>query len=122
MSIGARYGSRSLIRPGAAGSDAGPASPTARRRRGRGRAFEPARGPRRAARSRSSVGVTANTSRMVELNCLMLAKPAANAISDSGSVVVSVRTLAVWARCARAMASGPAPSSAVTSRRTWRCS
>ena len=120
MSIGARYGSRSLIRPGAAGSDAGPASPTARR--GRGRGFVPALDPRRAARSRSSVGVTANTSRMVELNCLMLAKPAANAISDSGSVVVSVRTRAVWARCARAMASGPAPSSAVTSRRTWRCS
>ena len=72
--------------------------------------------------SRSAEGVTAKTSRMVALNCLMLAKPAANAISDSGSVVVSVRTRAVWARCARAMARGPAPSSAVTSRRTWRCS
>ena len=52
----------------------------------------------------------------------MLAKPAAKAISDSGSAVVSVRIRAVCARCARAMASGPAPSSAVTSRRTWRCS
>jgi hypothetical protein len=59
---------------------------------------------------------------MVALNCLMLAKPAANAISDSGSAVVSVRMRAVWARWARAMASGPAPSSAVTRRRTWRCS
>ena len=46
----------------------------------------------------------------------MLAKPAAKAISDSGSAVVSVRIRAVCARCARAMASGPAPSSAVTSR------
>ena len=68
------------------------------------------------------MGVTANTSWIVELNCLMLVKPAANAISDSGSVVVSVSTRAVWARWARAMASGPAPSSAVISLRTWRCS
>ena len=68
------------------------------------------------------MGVTANTSWIVALNCLMLANPAANAISDSGSVVVSVSTRAVCARCARAMASGPAPSSAVTSRRTCRCS
>ncbi len=122
-SIGARYGSLSLIRPGAAGSDTGPASPRTRRAR-RGSAFprEPTPVPPRAARSRSSVGVTANTSRIVALNCLMLVKPAANAISDSGSVVVSVSTRAVWARCARAMASGPAPSSAVISRRTWRCS
>ncbi len=64
----------------------------------------------------------AKTSCTVALNCLMLAKPAAKAISDSGSAVVSVKIRAVCARCARAMASGPAPSSAVTSRRTWRCS
>ena len=57
-----------------------------------------ARRPPRAARSRASrswVGVIANTSWTVELNCLMLVKPAANAISDSGNVVVSVSTRAV---------------------------
>ena len=57
---------------------------------------------------------------MVALNWRMLANPAANAMSDSGSVVVSISTRAVWARCARARASGPAPSSAVTSRLTCR--
>ena len=77
-------------------------------------------GRRRTARSRSSPGTAANTSRIVALNCRMLANPAANAISDSGSVVVSMSTRAVWARCARARASGPAPSSAVTMRLTWR--
>ena len=67
----------------------------------RGREAVGPRGPRvgpRAARSRASrswVGVIANTSWTVELNCLMLVKPAANAISDSGNVVVSVSTRAV---------------------------
>ncbi len=98
-SIGARYASRSLITPGAAGS--GPGGTPSLRDRGAW-----ARLPRA---SRSCVGVAAKTSRIVALNCLMLAKPAAKAISDSGSSVVSVRMRAVWARCARAMASGPAP-------------
>ncbi len=109
-SIGARYASRSRISPGAAGSADGDGSS---RRVGAGR---------RPRAWRSWDGVTAKTSWMVALNCLMLVKPAAKAISDSGSVVVSVRMRAVCARWARAMASGPAPSSAVTRRRTWRCS
>ena len=75
---------------------------------------------RRALRSRSSPGAAAKTSRMVALNCRMLANPAANAISDNGSVVVSISRRAVCARWARARASGPAPSSVVTARLTWR--
>src|SRR5437762_469824 len=60
-------------------------------------------GPARRA-SRSSVGVTAKTSRMVALNCLMLAKPAAKAISDSGSAAVEphVRPLRRDRRAGRA--------------------
>jgi hypothetical protein len=48
----------------------------------------------------------------VSLNVRMLANPAANAMSLIGSVLVSIRSRAVWARWARASASGPAPSSA----------
>ena len=109
-SIGARYANLRWIRPGAAGSSDGSGS---------SRRVGAARWPRV---WRSWVGVTAKTSWMVALNCLMLAKPAAKAISDNGSAVDSMRMRAVCARCARAMASGPAPSSAVTRRRTWRCS
>ena len=43
------------------------------------------------ARSRSSVGVTANTARIVSLNWRMLANPLANAICESGTSVVSMR-------------------------------
>jgi hypothetical protein len=97
-SIGGRYGRRSRITPGGAG------------------VF------RFAAWSRSRVGAVSNTSSIVALNWRMLAKPAANAMSPMGSFVVSTKILAVCARCARASASGPAPSSVLSSRRTWRCS
>ena len=50
----------------------------------------------------------------------MLANPAANAISVTGSAVVCSSTRAVCARWARASATGPAPSSAVSCRCTWR--
>ncbi len=76
----------------------------------------------RAACSRSRVGGVSKTSSIVALNWRMLAKPAANAMSPIGRVVVSTRMRAVCARCARARASGPAPSSVVSRRRTWRCS
>jgi hypothetical protein len=66
--------------------------------------------------ARSSVGVVAKTSRTVSLNCLMLAKPAPNATCANGRFVVSMSTRAVWARCARASAIGPAPTSATS----WR--
>ena len=69
-----------------------------------------------AARRRSSVGGRAKTSRTVSLNVRMLANPAANAMSPIGSVLVSISSRAVCARCARASASGPAPSSASS----WR--
>ena len=90
---------------------------TARRSRSaRGRAGA-ARSTRRRPRSalprrrRSSRGVSANTSRTVSLNWRTLAKPAANATSAKPSSVVSISVRAVCARCARASASGPAPSS-----------
>ena len=57
---------------------------------------------------------------MVLLNWRMLANPAANATWAKGSGVVSMRTRAVCARRARAIASGPAPSSARTIRVRWR--
>ncbi len=59
-------------------------------------------------------------SRTVSLKARMLAKPAARAISAIGSRVVSINSLAVWARCARASASGPAPSSASSCRSICR--
>ena len=74
----------------------------------------------RPARSRSSVGDRANTSRTVSLKVRMLANPAANATSPIGSAVVSISSRAVCARCARASASGPAPSSASSCRSSWR--
>ena len=70
--------------------------------------------PARPRRARSSDGEVANTSRTVSLNWRTLPNPAANATSVNGSVVVSISTRAVWARWARAMASGPAPSSSVS--------
>ncbi len=69
---------------------------------------------------RSAVGVMSQAARRVSLNCLMLAKPAANAISLNGMSVVSMSTRAVWTRWARARASGPAPTSACSMRSSWR--
>ena len=48
--------------------------------------------------ARRAVGVCANTSRTVSLNCRMLAKPAANAMSDIGIVVHWMSIRAVVAR------------------------
>jgi hypothetical protein len=62
--------------------------------------------------ARNSLGDSAKTSRTVSLKVRMLAKPAANATSPRGIVVVSTSRRAVCARWARARASGPAPSSA----------
>ena len=69
---------------------------------------------------RSSVGLDAYTSRTVSLNWRTLWKPLANATSVIGRFVVSMRMRAVCARCARASASGPEPTSATSSRLTWR--
>ena len=80
----------------------------------------PARDPTWRGRVRRSVGDVAKTSRIVSLNWRTLPKPAANATSVSDRSVVSISSRAVWARCARAMASGPAPSSSVISRLRWR--
>ncbi len=57
---------------------------------------------------------------MVSLNCRMLANPAAKAMSLNGRSVVSMSTRAVCTRCARANASGPAPTSACSMRSSWR--
>ena len=73
-------------------------------------------GLRRPASARNVVGATPYTARTVSLNCRTLAKPAANATSAMPSGVVSISSRAVCARCARASASGPAPSSAVSTR------
>src|SRR3954469_1306919 len=69
---------------------------------------------------RNCVGDDAYTSRIVSLNWRTLAKPEANAICVIGIEVVSINVRAVWARCARASASGPAPSSVVNRRLIWR--
>ncbi len=66
--------------------------------------------------SRSRLGDCAYTSSIVSLNCRTLPNPAANAMSASPRSVVSTRIRAVCARCARASASGPAPSSVVSIR------
>ena len=50
----------------------------------------------------------------------MLENPAAKATSAIGNGVVSMSTRAVWARWARAMAMGPAPTSADSSRSSCR--
>ena len=76
--------------------------------------------PRAAALSRRSRGVVAKTARTVSLNCRMLAKPAAKATSESLRSVVSIRVRAVCARWARASAWAPAPTSATSSRCSWR--
>lgn len=70
----------------------------------------------RAARPRSSPGARAKTSRTVSLKVRTEENPAAKATSAMGRAVVSMSTRAVWARWARARASGPAPSSASS----WR--
>ena len=72
------------------------------------------------AAARSSDGDAANTARTVSLNWRMLRNPAAKAIAVNGRSDVSMSTRAVVARCARAMASGPAPSSSVITRLRWR--
>ena len=64
--------------------------------------------------------VRAKTARMVSLNCRRLANPAAKATSLNGSAVVSISRRAVWARCALARSSGPAPSCSTSSRRRCR--
>ena len=69
---------------------------------------------------RSAVGVAAYTSRMVSLNCRTLENPAAKATSSTRQSVVSSSSRAFWARWARARATGPAPSSAVSRRVRWR--
>ena len=61
-----------------------------------------------------------NTSRTVSLNWRTLAKPAEKATSAAGRSVPTSSIRAVWARCARLSASGPAPSSVVSSRVRWR--
>ncbi len=69
---------------------------------------------------RSADGVAANTSRTVSLNWRRLPKPEAAATAGSAMSVVSSNVRAVWARWARAMARGPAPSSSVITRLRWR--
>ena len=69
---------------------------------------------------RSPVGVVAKTSRTVSLNWRMLANPAANAMSAIGRSVVSMSTRAVCARCARASARAPTPSSPTSCRCSCR--
>jgi len=46
--------------------------------------------------------------------------PAAKARALMGRSVVSIRMRAVWARCDRATATGPAPTSASSRRSSWR--
>ncbi len=87
------------------------AAPACRRRRARRRGARPPCAAWSAA--------TPYTSRTVSLNWRTLANPAANAMSAIPSGVVSMSSRAVCARCARASASGPAPSSAVSTR--FRC-
>ena len=76
--------------------------------------------PRRSCRlpgtGRRSVGELANTALIVSLNWRTLENPAAKATSAMGRGVVSMSTRAVCALCARAMAMGPAPTSADSSR------
>ncbi|KON74810.1 hypothetical protein M768_02425 [Cellulosimicrobium cellulans F16] len=72
------------------------------------------------ARRRSSLGVVSKTSVIVSLNCRTLPKPAANATSARRRSVPVSRARAVWARSARASATGPAPSSATSTRCTCR--
>ena len=74
---------------------------------------------------RSADGGDPNSRRMTSLNCRMLEKPAANAISASGSSVCSMSSRAVCARRLTASCSGPAPTSATSVRcrcRSLTCS
>lgn len=90
-------------------------------RKGRRSTTSPAdRGAVAPAERRSSEGVTAKTARTVSLNWRTLENPAAKATSVSARSVVSTSTRAVWLRCARARAWGPAPTSARRSRWRWR--
>ena len=70
--------------------------------------------------ARRAVGVMAKTSTMVSLNCRTLLKPDAKAMSASFMDVDTSRVRAVWARLARARDSGPAPSSWLRIRLSWR--
>ncbi len=78
-----------------------------------GPAFRAAAGQPRVAAVRWALGEHLRT---VSLNVRTLENPAANATSAMGNRLVSISTRAVCARCARAMASGPTPSSATS----WR--
>ena len=104
----------------------GRGTPRAPRRRAGRDAAGAARSRRRSracpgrARERRSRGVVAKTSRTVALNWRTLRKPAEEATSIIGSSVVSSSSRAVWARCARASASGPAPTTADSCRCRWR--
>ncbi len=119
-------GSLAVPRLEARGSHVRRGTPSTRRRRRVGASADEARSRRRRrvrsgsverrGRERSSVGLEANTSRTVSLNWRTLPKPAANAMSVNVIDVVSISSRAVWARCARAIASGPAPSSSVITR------
>ena len=56
----------------------------------------------------------------MSLNWRTLPKPAPTATSANGRSVVSISVRADCARCARASATGPAPSSATRMRCSWR--
>ena len=62
------------------------------------------------------MGDSPYTAPIVSLNDRMLPNPAAHATSLAGRSVVSSRIRAVCARCVRAIARSPAPSSSVTRR------
>ena len=62
----------------------------------------------------------ANTSPMVSLNWRTLLNPAAKAMSEAFMAVETSSVRAVWARLARARDSGPAPSSWLRIRLSWR--
>ncbi|CAH0326898.1 hypothetical protein SRABI128_05634 [Microbacterium sp. Bi128] len=57
---------------------------------------------------------------MVSLNWRTLLNPAAKAMSETFMAVETSRVRAVWARLARARDSGPAPSSWLRIRLSWR--
>ncbi len=62
----------------------------------------------------------AKTSPMVSLNWRTLLNPAAKAMSETFMAVETSRVRAVCARLARARDSGPAPSSWLRIRLSWR--
>ena len=71
-------------------------------------------------RRRMSRGAMPKWSRIVSLNCRRLANPAVNATVVIGRSVASSSSRAVCARRVRASASGPAPTSATSTRCRWR--